>query len=94
MIPKVLNNTVKEKFPKLILITPAWTAQVWCPRILSMSIESPILLPWRKELLKNLKGEISLLVQNNISKLAMLVALTSASHALDLQHLNISFMGT
>ena len=57
MIPKVLNKTLKEKVPKLILITPAWTTQVWYPRILNMSIKSPVLLPWRKDLMKNLKGE-------------------------------------
>ena len=45
MIPKVLNKTLKEQVPKLILITPAWTTQVWYPKILNMSIKSPILLP-------------------------------------------------
>ena len=69
IIPKVLNKTLKEKVPKLMLITPAWTTQVQHPKILNMSINSPILLPWRKDLLKNPKGEIHSLVQNRILKL-------------------------
>ena len=64
MIPKVLNKTLKEEVPKLILMTPARTTQVCYPKILNMSIKSPILLPWRKDLLKDLKREIHLLVQN------------------------------
>ena len=34
-----------------------------------MSIKNPILLPWRKDLLKNPKGEIHPLVQNTTLKL-------------------------
>ena len=34
-----------------------------------MSIKNPILLPWRKDLLKNPKGEIHPLVQNRTLKL-------------------------
>ena len=37
MIPNVLNKTLKEKVPKLVLITPAWTTQVCYPKILNMS---------------------------------------------------------
>ena len=68
MIPNVLK-TLKEKVPKLILITLAWTTQVSYPKILNMSINSPILLPWRKDLLKNPKREIHPLVQNRTLKL-------------------------
>ena len=68
MIPKVLK-TLKEKVPKLILITLAWTTQVSYPKILNMSINSPILLPWKKDLLKNPKREIHPLVQNRTLKL-------------------------
>ena len=71
MIPKVLNKTLKEQVPKLILITPAWTTQVWYPKILNMSIKSPILLPWRKDLLKNPKGETHTLAQNRTLQLAV-----------------------
>ena len=69
MIPKVFNKTLKEKVPRLILITPAWTTQVWYPKILNMSIKSPILLPWRKDLLKNPKREIHPLVKNRTLQL-------------------------
>ena len=70
MTPKVLNKTLKEKAPKLILITPAWTTQVWYPKTLNMSINCPILLPWRRDLLKNPKGEIHPLVQNRTLQMA------------------------
>ena len=69
MIPKVLNKTLREQVPKLLLINPAWTTQVWYPKILNMSIKSPILLPWRKDLLKNPKGGIHPVVQNRTLKL-------------------------
>ena len=55
MIPKVLNKTLKKKVPKLILITPSWITQVWYPKILNMSIKNPILLTWRRDLLKKSK---------------------------------------
>ena len=64
MIPKVLKNKLKEKLSKLTLITSAWTTQVWYPKILYMSIKSPIFLPWRKDLLKNSEGQIHPLLQN------------------------------
>ena len=71
MIPKILNKTLKEKVPKLVSITPAWKTKLWYAKILSMSIKSPILLPWRKDLLKNTKGEIHALVQNRILQLVV-----------------------
>ena len=71
MIPKVFNKTLKEKVPKLILITPACTTQVWYPKILNMSIKSPLLLPCGEDLLKNPKGEIHPLVQNRTLKLVI-----------------------
>ena len=64
MIPKVLKNKLKEKLSKLTLITSAWKTQVWYSKILYMSIKSPIFLPWRKDLLKNSKGQIHPLLQN------------------------------
>ena len=69
MIPNFLNKTLNGKVPKLILITPTWKTQVRYPKILNISIKSPILLPWRKDLLKNPKGEIHPLVQNRTIKL-------------------------
>ena len=50
----------------------AWTRKVWYPKILNMLIKSPILLPWRKDLLKNPKGEIHFLVQNRTLQLVVL----------------------
>ena len=69
MIPKVLNKKIKEKVPNLILTLPAWTTQVWYPKIWNISIKSPNLLSWRKDLMKNLKGQTHPLVQNQTLKL-------------------------
>ena len=62
MIPKVLSKVLKDKVPMMILVTPTWPAQLW-------SIQQPILLTWRRDLLKNPKGEIHPLVQNKTLKL-------------------------
>ena len=37
---KSSQKTLKEKVFKLILITPAWTIQVWYPKILNINQES------------------------------------------------------
>ena len=42
---------------------------VWYPEAIRMSIQQPILLTWRRDLLKSSKGEIHPLVQNKTIKL-------------------------
>ena len=69
MIPKVLSKVLKDKIPMMILVTPAWPTQLWCPEAMRMSIHQPILLNWRRDLLKSRKGEIHSLVQNKTLKL-------------------------
>ena len=69
---KSSQQDTQGKVQKAILITPAWKTQVWYPKILSMSIKSLILLPRRKYLLKNYKGDIHALVYNNTLQLARL----------------------
>ena len=71
MIPKFLSKILKEKAlnEEADINNPAWTTQVWYPEILNMSIKSLILLPWRKDVLKNPKGEIHPLVQNRALQL-------------------------
>ena len=55
----------------MIFVTPAWPAQLWYPEAMRMSIQQPILLTWRRDLLKNPKREIHPLVQNKTLKLVV-----------------------
>ena len=69
MIPNVLSKVRKEKVPMMILVTPAWPSQLWYPEAMRMSMQQPILLTWRRDLLENTQGEIHPLVQNKTLKL-------------------------
>ena len=69
MIPMVLSKVLKDKVPMITLIAPAWPSQLWYPEAVRMSIKQPILLTWRRDLLKNPKGKIHPLVQNKTLKL-------------------------
>ena len=53
----------------MILVTLAWPSQLWYPKPMRMSIQQPILLTWRSDLLKNPKEGIHALVQNKTLKL-------------------------
>jgi hypothetical protein len=56
LIGRVLKRL--EQFPiKMILITPVWPSQPWYPSLLHMSIQRPLLLPVRHNLLLNPKGD-------------------------------------
>ena len=54
----------------IILITPIWVSQTWYPHLLEMSINRPLLLPSRKDLLRNPKGESHPLIKNGSMRLA------------------------
>ena len=69
MIPKVFSKFFKEKLPMTILATPASPSQLWYPEAMRMFIQQPILLTWRRDLLKIPKGKIHPLVQNKTLKL-------------------------
>ena len=69
MIPKILSKVLKDKVPMMILATSAWTSQLWYPKPMGISIQQQILLTWRRDLLKNPKGEFHPLVQNKTLKL-------------------------
>ena len=53
LISRVARKVRIEKVPELILVTPAWQIQ-----LMQMSCQSPLLLPQKKNLLKNPKGEV------------------------------------
>ena len=63
----------------MILVTPAWPSQLWYPETMRMSIQLPILLTWRRDLLKNPKGEIHPLVQNKTFKVSGTASLRARS---------------
>ena len=69
MIPKVFSKFFKEKLPMTILVTPASPSQLWYPEAMRMFIQQPILLTWRRDLLKIPKGKIHPLVQHKTLKL-------------------------
>ena len=69
MIPKVLSKVLKYQVPMMILVTLVWPSQLWYPKPMRMSIQQPILLTWRSDLLKNPKEGIHALVQNKTLKL-------------------------
>ena len=58
----------------IILITPIWVSQTWYPHLLEMSINQPLLLPSRNNLLRNPKGESHPLVKNGSMRLAAWLA--------------------
>ena len=71
MIPKVLSKVLKDKVHMMIFVTPACPSQLWYPEAMRMSIQQPILLTWRRDLLKSPKREIHPLVQNKTLKLVV-----------------------
>ena len=69
MIPKVLSNVLKDKVPVMILVTPAWPSELRYPEAMRMFLQQSILLTWRRDLLKNSKGEVQPIVQKKTLKL-------------------------
>ena len=68
MIPKFWGTSSK-RVPMMIFATPAWPSQLWYSEAMGMSIQQPIFLTWRRDLLKRPKGEIHPLAQNKTLKL-------------------------
>ena len=69
MILKALSKILKDQVRMIFFVTPAWPSQLWCPEAMRISIQQPISLTWRRDLLKNPKGEIHLLVLNKTLKI-------------------------
>ena len=59
LIDRCLAKAMQES-AELVLVTPVWQAQPWYPKLLAISIDSPILL-----LLRNTKGETHTLIDQN-----------------------------
>jgi len=57
LIGRVLRKLNNHTSTDMIMIAPVWTTQPWYPLLLEMSMENPIILPRRENLLLNPKGE-------------------------------------
>ena len=67
--PKGSEQSPQRTFSMVILVTLAWSSQLPYPEAIIISIQQPILLTWRRDILENPKGEIHPLVQNKTLKL-------------------------
>ena len=54
----------------IVVVAPVWQGQPWFPKLLQLAVRNPILLPFRKDLLKNPKGEDHPLLVNSNLRLA------------------------
>ena len=63
----------------MILVTPAWPSQLWYPEAMRMSIQQPILSTWRRDFLKNSKGDFDPLFENKTLKLVNMDGLRARS---------------
>ena len=68
MVGQVLRKTQKHQ-NQLLIITPIWVTQTWYPLLLQMSIDYPILIPPKENLLKNSRGENHPLLSNSTLEL-------------------------
>ena len=59
MILKALSKILKDQVPMIFFATPAWPSQLWCPEAMRISIQQPISLTWRRDLLKKSEGRNS-----------------------------------
>ena len=57
LISRILHKVGQERTPSMLLITPTWHTQPWYPSLLQMSIETPVILPRIKSLLKDPLGK-------------------------------------
>ena len=56
LISRCLNKALKER-AELVLITPAWSTQIWYPQVLGMLADQPVLLPPSPGLLTGPTGD-------------------------------------
>ena len=70
LISRILQKVRQERTPSMLLITPTWHTQPWYPSLLQMSIETPVILPRIKSLLKDPLGKEHHLITNKTLRLA------------------------
>ena len=82
LIPLCLTKILQEE-AELVLVTPYWPSQLWFPPVLELSIDTPLLLLPRPDLLTSPLGESNPLVLNDSIRLVarMLSGVTSKSAA-------------
>ena len=70
LITRVLRQTVAQKVDRMIIIAPIWPTQPWYPRLLSMLVDTPVLLPQSQQLLSNPAGQVHPLLEDSSLPLA------------------------
>jgi len=61
---------VRVEQSTIVLIAPIWRNQPWYPSLLDLIVEFPLLLPQRKDMLKDPKGQLHPLLCQNKLRLA------------------------
>ena len=75
LIGQVLRKIELERVRRVLLIAPTWQTQPWYATLLQLSVQDPILLPRKKNLLKNPQREIHpLLLQGQLQLAAWVVS--------------------
>jgi hypothetical protein len=75
LISRVLGQVERQAVEEMIIVTPLWPSQPWYPILLSMALRPPLLLPNRKNLLTNPKGECHpLRLNSSLNLVAWLVS--------------------
>ena len=69
LIGRALRKMLKHHI-SMIIVTPVWTSQPWYPLMLDLSIQNPILLPEKQDLLSNPRMEVHPLIKNRTLRLA------------------------
>ncbi|KAJ1173149.1 hypothetical protein NDU88_004990 [Pleurodeles waltl] len=67
LLPRVLKK-IRYDRAQVILVAPDWARRVWYPELLSMSIDPPLRLPLRADLLSQQQGTV---LHPNLSNLRL-----------------------
>ena len=70
LISRMLSQAETQKVNKMVLVAPIWPTQPWYPQLLSMLIDTPLLLPQHPKLLSNPVGQTHPLLRNSSLNLA------------------------
>ena len=84
LVAKILKKVAQEG-AVLLLVTPTWQTQPWYSTLLAMSIQNPILLPMRFQVLTNPQGQTHPLVKQKRLRLAAWTVSGNLWHQRDYQ---------
>ena len=69
LISRILQKVRQERTPSMSLTTPTSHTQPWCPSLLQMSVETPVILLRINSFLKDLLGKDHPLITNKTLRL-------------------------